>query len=84
MFKRIRYGFIIRALKLITPALYYKLNLMRLIGHLGIFGNKDVIDEIPRPSIKRMKVLFDGRVVEGAEIGVRRGKNSKKMQSIHE
>lgn len=52
---------------------------MRLIGSEKVFGNKDVIDEIPRPSIKRMKELFDGRVVKGAEIGVRRAKNSKSI-----
>lgn len=72
---RMRYKIISNLTKYLTPNLYFKISLMRLIGTGGIYGF-DSLTPIPRPSIKIMRNYFGNRLVSGAEVGVRRGDNA--------
>ena len=76
--ERIRYTFVSIIVKRLTPSLYKKIDLISLIDK-PIGFKKSSISNIPRPAIKIMKEKFNGKLVKGAEIGVKKGENSRSI-----
>ena len=65
---KLRFNFALWLIKYISPSLNRKIS--------PIFYN---INILPRPSVKYMKQLFNGRGVVGVEIGVRKGFNAESI-----
>lgn len=74
----IRYKITKRIIKYLTPSLYKKLFLLSLINQtpLNLFNQ---VSLIPRPTTIIMKKIFKNKLIEGAEIGVHKGLNSKNI-----
>ncbi len=70
-FSLVRYKFTIYILRFLTPNLYRKMLLAKVL-------TKDInfFSVYPRPSIKRMKKIFNSNKVIGVEIGVEKGRNA--------
>ncbi len=77
--EKIRYKTASLILKHLTPVLYKKIDLNTFINKRAFQLKTDNILSNIRPSIKFMKEKFNGKLVEGAEIGVERGRNSENI-----
>ena len=75
--EKIRYKIASIILKKLTPILYKKIDLNTFTNNRVFQFKSDNIPNTIRPSIKFMKEKFNGKLVQGAEIGVERGRNSK-------
>jgi len=71
----VRYKTISGLIKYLTPNLYFKISLMRLIGERGLCEFVPYT-LIPRPSVRIMRNYFGNHLVSGAEVGVLKGDNA--------
>lgn len=77
---KLRYFLIRQIIKYITPSFYLRTTILDNLGcNLRIIGKQDIINKFPRPSIKLLKDLKQGKSLIGAEIGVWKGDNAKSI-----
>jgi hypothetical protein len=76
---KLRYKFVFKIIKIITPDLY---DFTNVVGYIGQNGNRESVSNIPRPSIIEMNDFFSNKYVVGAEIGVYKGDNSNSILNI--
>ena len=74
--ENIRYKYMEKIAKILTPNLYREL---QLIGFVGIKIPINFISKYPRPSIIMMKERFKQRLLIGVEIGVSLGLNAESI-----
>ena len=80
MFDNLRYFFVLKLIKYLTPYFYLRIKRFCNIGslHISNWKNKDIM-EFMRPSIKFIKKYFEIRNIKnliGVEVGVYKGNNA--------